>query len=85
MYYTQYIFNLGFWYRGIPVFSNSFSDAISVIIGIKTDRLNIGYSYDITVSKLSDASQGAHEITLSYQLCKFRKKKKRMLVPCPKF
>ena len=85
MYYTQYIFNIGFWYRGIPVFSNAFSDAIAVIIGIKTDRLNIGYSYDITISKLSDASQGAHEITLSYQLCKFRKKKKRMLVPCPKF
>ncbi len=90
LYYTQYIFNIGFWYRGIPGikayqagYSNN--DAIAMIIGIRTDRLNIGYSYDITISRLIDISQGAHEVTLSYQLCKFRKKKKRMLVPCPKF
>lgn len=91
VYYTQYIFNIGFWYRGIPLlkaykpgYSNH--DALAILIGLRNDRLTLGYSYDITVSRLNDISQGAHEIMLSYQLCKFRKKKKsRMIVPCPKF
>ena len=90
-YFTQYIVNLGIWYRGIPIikayktgYSNN--DAVAIIVGLKTDRLNIGYSYDITISKLNNLAQGAHEVTLAYQLCKFRKKKKsRIIVPCPKF
>lgn len=90
-YYSQNVFNAGLWYRGIPGlkaykpgYSNN--DAIAIIIGVKTDRMNIGYSYDVTISKLTNRSQGAHEITASYQLCKLnKKKKKRLLVPCPKF
>jgi type IX secretion system PorP/SprF family membrane protein len=90
-YYTQYVFNVGLWYRGIPGlkaykpgYSNN--DALSTIIGVKTDRLNIGYSYDMTISQLTNLTKGAHEITLAYQFCKLsKKKKKRLLVPCPKF
>lgn len=91
LYFTQYIFNIGAWYRGIPVlkaykpgYSNN--DAIALIIGLKTDRFNIGYSFDYTISKLTGITHGAHEITLAYQLCKFKKRKKtRMQIPCPKF
>lgn len=91
MYYTQYVFNLGLWYRGIPGlkaykpgYSNN--DAIAILVGVTKDRLNIGYSYDITISRLVAVSHGAHEICLSYQLCKLKKKKKaRLLIPCPKF
>lgn len=91
LYFTQYIINLGVWYRGIPVlkayqpgYANN--DAIAVIIGLKTDRFNIGYSFDYTISKLTGLTHGAHELTLSYQLCKFKKRKRtRMQVPCPKF
>ncbi len=90
-YFTQYILNVGLWYRGIPLlkaykpgYSNN--DAVAIILGIKADRLNFGYSYDVTISKLNNISQGAHEVTLSYQLCKFKKKKKfRLIIPCPKF
>lgn len=90
-YFTQYVFNLGFWYRGIPGlkaykpgYSNS--DAIAIIIGVRTDRMNFGYSYDFTISKLTNMTNGAHEVSISYQLCKLnKKKKKRLLVPCPKF
>jgi type IX secretion system PorP/SprF family membrane protein len=90
-YYMQYVFNLGIWYRGLPFvkayqpgYSNN--DAIALILGFKTERLNIGYSYDFTISKLVGATAGAHEVTLSYQLCKLtKKKKKRLIVPCPKF
>jgi type IX secretion system PorP/SprF family membrane protein len=90
-YFSQYVFNAGLWYRGIPGlkaykpgYSNN--DAVSVIIGIRTDRFNFGYSYDITISKLTNMTHGAHEISIAYQLCKLsKKKKKRLLVPCPKF
>lgn len=90
-YYMQYVFNLGIWYRGIPFLKSykpgySNNDAIALILGFKTERLNIGYSYDFTISKLAGATSGAHEVTLSYQLCKLtKKKKKRIVVPCPKF
>lgn len=90
-YYMQYAFNLGIWYRGIPFLKKYKSgyannDALAFILGFKTERLNIGYSYDFTISKLAGSTSGAHEVTLAYQLCKVNKKgKKRMTVPCPKF
>ncbi len=93
-YYTQYIFNLGFWYRGIPILNAykyqpgySNNDAVAIIVGVQADRMNIGYSYDITISNLSNLSNGAHEVTLSYQLCKLKKKSRKygLVIPCPKF
>ena len=90
-YYTENSFNVGLWYRGIPGYKPykpgySNNDAIAVIVGFKTDRFSIGYSYDFTISKLTMRSHGANEITLAYQLCKLNKKKKKpILVPCPKF
>lgn len=91
VYYTQYVVNLGIWYRGIPGlkaykpgYSNN--DALAFLVGFQQDRLNIGYSYDITISKLTNLTKGAHELTLSYQMCKQKNKKtKRVLVSCPKF
>jgi type IX secretion system PorP/SprF family membrane protein len=90
-YYSQSVLNLGLWYRGIPLFKAyspgyKNNDAVAIIVGLKTDRFNFGYSYDITISKLARLSYGAHEVAVSYQLCKLKKKKKyRMLTPCPKF
>lgn len=90
-YYMQYVFNLGIWYRGMPFLKSyqpgySNNDALALIVGFKTERLNIGYSFDFTISKLVGQTAGAHEVTLSYQLCKLtKKKKKRIIVPCPKF
>lgn len=91
MYYTQYVFNLGIWYRGIPGlkaykpgYSNN--DALAILIGVTTERMNFGYSYDATISRLANFSRGAHEVCISYQLCKLKKKKKaRLFIPCPKF
>jgi type IX secretion system PorP/SprF family membrane protein len=90
-YYTRYVFNIGLWYRGIPglkAYKPGYgnSDAVAIVVGVRTDRMNIGYSYDATISKLTNKTAGAHEITVAYQLCKLnKKKKKRLLVPCPKF
>lgn len=91
-YFTQYIFNVGLWYRGIPGFKAykdgySNHDAIAIIIGVQAERLNVGYSFDKTISYLRGLTSGAHEITLSYQLCKLKKKRKKqgLVIPCPKF
>jgi len=91
-YFSKGMFNFGLWYRGLPVFKSylpgySNNDAIAVILGYRTNRMNFGYSYDFTISKLTIGSYGSHELTFSYQLCNPKKKKRRRKVgtPCPKF
>jgi type IX secretion system PorP/SprF family membrane protein len=83
-------FMTGIWYRGLPVLkkdNENFShDAITVLIGFKLKEFNVGYSYDLTVSKLGASSGGAHEVSLSYEIP--RKKKIKSLkreIPCPAF
>ena len=90
MYYSQYLFTAGIWYRGIPglkAYKPGYKndDAIALVFGFQKERLNIGYSYDITISQLSRYTKGAHEVTLSFQMCKPKKKPKRVLISCPKF
>lgn len=90
-YYSQSFFNLGIWYRGIPglkAYKQGYSnnDAIAFLAGVELKTMRIGYSYDLTISKLSSKTSGAHEISLSYQFCQQKvKQKKRVLVSCPKF
>lgn len=65
----------GLWYRG--------NDSFIVLIGIEANSMRIGYSYDVTISKLTNASAGAHEVTLGYQFsCKVPKPKYRAGI-CP--
>ena len=42
------------------------ADAISVLIGYEKGQLQVGYSYDITLSKIRKVSDGTHEIFLKY-------------------
>ncbi len=42
------------------------ADAISLLLGYEKDPLQIGYSYDITVSNVQKVSNGTHEIFLKY-------------------
>ena len=93
LYYTRDPFVFGLWYRGLPgiksyegVLNN---DALAVILGYKVVdyNLNIGYSYDVTVSRLATNSAGSHEISLIYEVASKSKKRKRrkFFVPCAKF
>lgn len=92
-YYDYAPMMLGIWYRGIPMlkaydkgYANN--DAIALIAGFTMDNFKFGYSYDFTVSRLAFNTGGAHELSIAYQFCEERKKKKsrkRLLVPCPKF
>jgi hypothetical protein len=52
---------------------------------VQHNSFKIGYSYDITVSKLSNVSGGAHEITLGAQLPCPEKRKKIKPIKCPSF
>jgi type IX secretion system PorP/SprF family membrane protein len=67
----------GAWYRN--------KDAFIVLIGVKSDVFQFGYSYDITSSKLSMASAGSHELSMGFNIpCKPKKRQFRT-ISCPSF
>lgn len=42
------------------------ADAISVLVGYERGQLQVGYSYDITLSKIRKVSDGTHEVFVKY-------------------
>lgn len=81
---------VGMWYRGLPVANYSRGlynqDALVWLLGFKHDFFSIGYSYDLTISKLGPGTAGSHEISLSYEFDNPKRRKKRASpIPCPKF
>jgi type IX secretion system PorP/SprF family membrane protein len=91
-YVEEYALVFGTWYRGLPGFKAykdgySNNDAMVFLIGVKKGGMRIGYSYDVTISRLARNSGGSHEISLIYEAASRRKKRmrKRFLVPCAKF
>jgi type IX secretion system PorP/SprF family membrane protein len=93
-YMTYSPMTVGLWYRGIPIKKTQDGvnnhDALIVLLGYRMDNFSIGYSYDLTISKLGAGSGGAHEISVSYQLPVFEKDKKnarqkKKELSCPKF
>jgi type IX secretion system PorP/SprF family membrane protein len=83
LYWFKNFMVFGFWYRGIPVFHQR-GDALAFLVGLKTTNVNVGYSYDLTISNILGSVYGSHEITLTYKF-KVPKKKKYQAVPCPHF
>lgn len=60
-----YMYNKTFWF-GV---SYRMQDAIAPMLGakfLKTKSLKIGYSYDVTTSKIKGYSSGTHEVMLGY-------------------
>jgi type IX secretion system PorP/SprF family membrane protein len=78
----------GLWYRGIPLksyqagFGNN--EALVFMAGLHYNGLTIGYSYDITLSKLN-GSGGSHEISIIYEWAHPYRKRIGRPIPCPKF
>ncbi len=64
------VFFLGTWYRH----ANTNPDALIFSTGIKQGSLKISYSFDLTISKLSINSGGAHEIGISFLIGNEEKK-----------
>lgn len=91
-YYFKSFLNVGLWYRGLPFkkYKPGYPgrESIAVLLGIEIPdkNLRVGYSYDITVSRLGITNtQGAHEVSMVYEIAKKRRRTKRVLVSCPKF
>jgi type IX secretion system PorP/SprF family membrane protein len=88
LYYYKDPLIFGVWYRGIPFATSQAGDAIIGLIGIKTDQLHIGYSYDFTISNLISSTGGAHEISIVYEFNRLstgQLKKRIRAIPCPEF
>ena len=93
VYYEQEPVFAGLWYRGLPLikayepgYQNN--DMVAVLLGVIVNDWRIGYSYDLTVSRLAAHTGGAHEISLTYEFADRRTRRamyKRRIVPCAKF
>ena len=92
-YFEREPFFAGLWYRGIPLlkayqqgYQNN--DAVAILLGVSINEMRIGYSYDLTISRLAGYTAGSHEISLVFEMADRRKKKalsKRRVIPCAKF
>jgi type IX secretion system PorP/SprF family membrane protein len=83
----------GAWYRGIPIKRVDINvgnhESLIGLVGIQIGPLNIGYSYDYTISNLTNATGGAHEVSLRYVIIppqrRGQMKKYYFSFPCPRF
>lgn len=67
----------GLWYRS--------NDSFIALVGFQKGIFKVGYSYDITISKLTNATAGSHEISLGFQFgCKKPRKTYKTFI-CPAF
>lgn len=95
LYFTFEPLVLGTWYRGVPFknldgFVNN--ESIVLLLGFvklgAKDGINIGYSFDYTISKLGPGSGGAHEFSLVYTWPMRNPRKPprdKLIIPCPDF
>jgi len=90
-YYTYSAIMLGMWYRGIPLLSYGKglpnNEAIIPMVGLSQKGWSITYSYDYTISKLTNASSGgSHEVSIIYEFkVRYRNAHIQKRLPCPKF
>jgi len=81
----------GLWYRGVPITNNNQNrESLIFLLGYRLDSFSVGYSYDMTISKLGASAGGAHELSIAYvlDLDLSRSKRTKLLnskLACPKF
>ena len=81
MYYNKGSYILGGYFRQ----TTSNSDALIVLLGLRREKLRIGYSYDATVSNARPGARASHEVSLSFELRKRIPKKSIRAIRCPEF
>ncbi|MFM7731089.1 MAG: type IX secretion system membrane protein PorP/SprF [Flavobacteriales bacterium] len=74
----------GVWFRGL-LFGQTYRDAFIATLGIQTDVVRVGYSYDVTISELTPSTGGSHEVSLGINFECRAKKKKMRTISCPAF
>lgn len=70
-------FTAGAWWRE--------GDAFILLVGIDAGTFRFGYSYDVTTSKLTNASGGSHELSLGLNFNCKKPIKKFRTISCPSF
>jgi type IX secretion system PorP/SprF family membrane protein len=82
---------VGVWYRGLPVkYDLPNNESFIGLVGLTLESgLDIGYSYDFTMSKLNlRNSGGAHEISIRYQFMygdPNQRNRRSRIIPCFRF
>jgi type IX secretion system PorP/SprF family membrane protein len=71
----------GLWYRH----NIDNADGVIFLVGINYNRLRIGYSYDVTLSKLKGTTGGSHEISAALLVNCDKKRNKPGAIKCPEF
>jgi hypothetical protein len=77
MYLHSGVITAGVWYRS--------TDAIILLFGVRTSRFSLGYSYDMTISRLTMASGGAHEISFIVRMPQKTGRINYQQIPCAIF
>lgn len=80
-YFNYFPFVAGMWFR--QNFENP--DAFIVLFGVQQETFKFGYTYDLTVSKLTNITGGAHEISFMYQFPCPEKRRRVRAINCPSF
>lgn len=81
LYVNRFPFVGGLWFR--QSFQNP--DSFIFLVGFRQPSYQFGYSYDLTVSKLTNITGGAHEFTFAYLFKCPPKKVKVKAINCPSF
>ena len=70
--WTKNPMQFGVWYRNffIPTATKSSHDALIFVVGLGGEKFKISYSYDLSLSGLSDTSGGSHELTMNFYINK---------------
>jgi type IX secretion system PorP/SprF family membrane protein len=77
LYMTKGPLVFGVWYRD--------KDAFVALLGITAGVVRIGYSYDVTVSTLTTATAGSHEVSAAFQFDCRPPKRRFRTISCPSF
>lgn len=80
MYVKRQALTTGLWFRQ----TSKNTDAAILMVGIKFPKFRLGYSYDVTVSGARTATQGSHELSMTFEIKPPKKSKSRIkMLPCP--
>lgn len=76
----------GVWMRSNTGSIEGFAtESFIMLFGLQTDYLRFGYSYDLTISRLTNDTGGSHEVSLAFLFDCRPKRTKFRYIDCPKF
>lgn len=81
MYYNRGPYIIGGYYRQ----TSENPDAFIVLLGLRREKLRIGYSYDATLSNARPGAPASHEISVAFELRKRTPKTRVRVIRCPEF